>query len=127
MSKNNKKLAKKKAHEREARKRVLDKRMALRQERKDERIREEAYEKAFREKQNLGLTNEEIKAKLEHSMKMLEALEEEYDQSPDKQKNTAINQQIKESMDKFKEEIDKKLLEKSNVTAPPRKVFSNVF
>lgn len=118
MSKNNKKLAKKKAHEREARKRVLDKRMALRQERKDERIREEAYEKAFREKQNLGLTNEEIKAKLEHSMKMLEALEEEYDQSPDKQKNTAINQQIKESMDKFKEEIDKKILEKSNVTAP---------
>lgn len=113
MSKNNKKVAKKKAHEREARKRVLERRTAIRQERKDDRLREEAFEREFSQKQNLGLTTEEIKEKLEYNMKILEALEKEYEQNPDNKNNEEVMKHIRESMDKFKEEIDKKMLEKS--------------
>lgn len=107
MSKNNKKIAKKKAHEREARKRVLERRKAIRQDRKDERLREEAFEREFSQKQNLGLTNEEIKQKLEHNMKLLEVLEQEYENSPNKAQNEEMTKHIKETMEKFKEEIDK--------------------
>jgi hypothetical protein len=109
MSKNNKKLVKKKVHEREARKRVLEKRQTIRQERKDEKLREEAFEREFSQKQNLGLTKEEIKQKLEHNMKILEALEQEYVVEDEKRKNQSdeIMKQAKESMEQLKQEFEK--------------------
>ena len=109
MSKNNKKLAKKKAHEREARKRVLDRRKAIRQDRKDEAMREKAFEREFSQKQNLGLTNEEIKSKLEHNLKILEALEEELVKEEEvRQQNTAVfKEKALEDMAKLQEQIAK--------------------
>lgn len=108
--KNNKKLAKKKTHEREARKRVLERRQTIRQERKDEKLREEAFEKEFSQKQNLGLTNEEIKQRLEHNMKILEALEQEYiaEDEGKKIQSNEIMKQAKESMEQLRKEIEKK-------------------
>lgn len=107
MSKNSKKIAKKKAHEREARKRVLERRQSLRQERKDEKLREEAFEREFAKKQNLGLTQEEIKAKLEHNMKILEALENELVAEDENRKKYAVEamKAAQEGMDKLKESV----------------------
>jgi len=107
MSKNSKKIAKKKAHEREARKRVLEKRQSLRQDRKDEKLREEAFEREFAKKQNLGLTQEEIKAKLEHNMKILEALENELVAEDENRKKYAAEamKAAQEGMDKLKESV----------------------
>jgi hypothetical protein len=121
MSKNNKKLAKKKTHEREARKRVLERRKAIRQERKDELMRERAFEKEFSQKQNLGLTTEEIKQKLEHNMKILEALENELVQEEEtRKKNTsAFMEKAVEDMAKFEELVAKK--EDSQETAEESK------
>lgn len=116
MSKNKKKMMKKKAHEREARKRVLEKRTVMRKERKDEKIREEAFEKAFAEKQNLGLTTEEIKEKLENNMKILEALEQEFEKEEESRKSQTGDflQKIQAEMDKFKQDIDAKVLQEKN-------------
>lgn len=107
MSKNSKKIAKKKAHEREARKRVLERRQSLRQERKDEKLREEAFEREFAKKQNLGLTQEEIKAKLEHNMKILEALENELVAEDENRKKYAVEamKAAQEGMNKLKESV----------------------
>lgn len=108
MSKNNKKLAKKKTHEREARKRVLERRKEMRQERKDEAMREKAFEREFAQKQNLGLTHEEIKQKLEHNMKLLEALENELVQEEETRKKNAaaINEKAAEDLAKFVENTE---------------------
>jgi hypothetical protein len=108
MSKNSKKDAKKKAHEREARKRVLERRKALRQERKDDKLREEAFEREFSKKQNLGLTNEQIKEKLEHNMKILEALENELVAEDENRKKYASEamKAAQENMAKLKETVE---------------------
>lgn len=81
MSKKNSKkhLQKRKLREKEVKKRIMENRVILRRERRDERIREQAFEKEFAKKSEECLSNEERKERLEHNLKILEALEKEYD------------------------------------------------
>lgn len=94
MKKNKKAIQKKKDRAKEVRKRVVEKRLILRKERKDELLREQAFEKEFKEKSNLGLSNDEIKSRLEHNMKILEELEKEYDTQAQDGKKEKVMQQV---------------------------------
>lgn len=79
MSKKNdtkKKVAKKKARQKAVKKKIIENRLQMRRETKLEKERDAAYEREFSKKQNLGLTDEEIKANLEHNMKILQAINE---------------------------------------------------
>jgi len=101
MSKERKKLQKKKARQKAVKKKIIEKRLEARREAKLVRERDEAYERAFAKKQNLNLSAEEIKERLENNMKILEALEEEYlKENPDNRKNV---ESVKEQLELQKE------------------------
>jgi hypothetical protein len=79
MSKKNdtqKKVQKKKVRQKAVKKKIIEKRLATRKEAKLERERDAAFEREFSKKQNLGLTDDEIKKNLEHNMKILQAINE---------------------------------------------------
>lgn len=97
MSNQRKKIEKKKARQKTVKKKIIEKRLAARKEAKMVRLRDEAYEREFAKKQNLNLSAEEIKQRLEHNMKILEALEEEY---------LKENPASKEVVDSVKEQLD---------------------
>lgn len=94
MKKGKKAIQKKKLRSKEVRKKIVEKRLALRKERKDEQIREQAFEKEFAEKSKSGLSNEEIKSRLEHNLNILEALEKEYDSESQSDKKQKVQQQV---------------------------------
>jgi hypothetical protein len=97
MSKERKKLQKKKARQKAVKKKIIEKRLDDRKQRKLERLRDEAYEREFEKKQNLGLSSEEIKERLENNMKILQALEDEFlRENPEKAATVA---QVKEQLD----------------------------
>lgn len=94
MKKNKKAIQKKKLRSKQVRKKIVEKRLALRKERKDEQIREQAFEREFAEKNKSGLSNEEIKSRLEHNLNILEALEKEYDSESQSDKKQKVQQQV---------------------------------
>lgn len=110
MSKERKKLQKKKARQKAVKKRLIEKRLADRKERKLERLRDAAYEREFSKKHNLGLSDQEIKERLAHNMKILQALEEEY--LREKNANNETIEQVKEQLAIQQEQIKKVLEEK---------------
>lgn len=96
MSKERKKLQKKKARQKAVKKKLIEKRLEARREAKLVKLRDEAFEREFEKKQNLNLSDEEIKERLENNMKILEALEEEYlRQNPE---NAEAVNQVKEQL-----------------------------
>jgi hypothetical protein len=76
MSKKNSKkaLQKKKDREKMVRKKVIETRMEIRKERKMEKLREDAYEREFKNKEKTGMSLEEVKKTIEHNMKVLAEL-----------------------------------------------------
>ena len=96
MSKERKKLQKKKARQKAVKKKIIEKRLEARKEAKLVRLRDEAYEREFNKKQNLNLSAEEIKERLENNMKILEALEEEY--MRDSSANQEMINEVKEQL-----------------------------
>ena len=103
MSKERNKLQKKKARQKAVKKKIIGKRLEARREAKLVHERDEAYERDFAKKQNLNLSAEEIKERLEHNMKILEALEEEYmKDNPEHQKNI---EGVKEQLELQKEMV----------------------
>lgn len=111
MSKERKKLQKKKARQKAVKKRLIETRLEDRKQRKLERLRDEAFEREFAKKQNLGLSSEEIKERLENNLKILQALEDEFlRESPEKAATAA---QIKEQLD-IQQEYLKKAQEEKN-------------
>ncbi len=100
MSKKNTKkhFEKRKAREKAVKKKIVESRVLLRKERKLEREREEAYEREFAQKQNMGLTPEQVRAKIEENMKILEAINEEHD--VEDYKKSAALLEMKEQLEK---------------------------
>ena len=96
MSKERKKLQKKKARQKAVKKKIIEKRLEARKEAKLVRLRDEAFEREFNKKQNLNLSAEEIKERLENNMKILEALEEEY--MRDSSANQEMINEVKEQL-----------------------------
>lgn len=97
MSNERKKIQKKKARQKAVKKKIIEKRLESRREAKLVRLRDEAFEREFAKKQNLNLSAEEIKDRLENNMKILEALEEEYLRQ--KPENAEIVNQVKEQLE----------------------------
>lgn len=104
MSKERKKLQKKKARQKAVKKRIIEKRLEARREARLIRERDAAYEREFAKKQNMNLSADEIKERLEHNMKILEALEEEYLKENPANKKTVDD--VKEQLDMQKEMLD---------------------
>jgi len=80
MSKKNsrKQVEKKRARQKAVKKVLIEKRLADRKAKRLEFERELAYEREFNDKQKkLGLTQDEVRERLENNMKVLEALEEQ--------------------------------------------------
>ena len=100
IKKNKSAIKKKKQRAKEVKKRIVENRLLLRKERKEELLREQAFEKEFNQKSNLGLSNEEIKQRLEHNMKILEELEKEYDHSAKDEKSEKVKNQV-EALNEF--------------------------
>ena len=89
MSKQQKKMQKKKERERESRKKVLHRREVMRETKKAEQAKEDQMEAEYLKQQQDGLKpmpiindpakrDAAIKARLERNLKILEALEQEY-------------------------------------------------
>lgn len=100
MKKNKSAIQKKKQRAKQVKKRIIENRLLLRKEKKEEFLREQAFEKEFNQKSNLGLSNEEIKQRLEHNMKILEELEKEYDHRPKDEKAEKVKNQV-EALEEF--------------------------
>jgi hypothetical protein len=94
IKKSKKHIQAKKAREKEVKKRINENRVILRKERRLELERERAYEIEFAKKSEENLSNEERLERLKNNVKILEALESEYD----KEKN--ISQEQVEKLNK---------------------------
>jgi hypothetical protein len=108
MSKKNssqKKVSQKRARTKAVKKKIREARLVVRKENKMEFIREQAFEREFKEKQNLNLSPEEVRATIEHNMKMLTAMNENATQE-----QIARMEAIKKAQEQMKqlEEIEAK-------------------
>jgi hypothetical protein len=108
MSKKNTKkhFEKRKAREKAVKKKIAESRVFIRKERRFEREREEALEREFAQKQNYGLSEEEVKQKIADSWKMLEAINEHHD--AEDYKKAAVLQELKEQLEKAQKLVDAK-------------------
>jgi hypothetical protein len=104
IKKSKKHIQKKKAREKEVKKRIHENRVLSRIERRNELDRERAYEAEFNKKSEENLSNEERLARLQNNMKVLEALESEYDKDRNISKEQAekLNKQF-EATGEFQE------------------------
>jgi|APGre2960657373_1045057.scaffolds.fasta_scaffold15489_5 hypothetical protein len=113
MSNQRKKIQKKKTRQKAVKKKIVEKRLQNRREIKFMKIRDEAFEKEFAKKQALGLSDVEIKERLENNLKILEALEEEYMlQNPEQ--NKEVSEEIKQQLEIQQKVIQENSLEKQN-------------
>ncbi len=97
---------KRKAREKAVKKRIAESRVFLRKERRLEREREEALEREFAQKQNFGLTEEQVKQKIADSYKMLEAINEAHD--VEDYKKAAALQELREQLEKAQKLVEAK-------------------
>jgi hypothetical protein len=108
MSKKNssqKKVSQKRARTKAVKKKIREARLVVRKENKMEWLREQVFEREFKEKQNLNLSPEEVRATIEHNMKMLTAMNENATQE-----QIARMEAIKKAQEQMKqlEEIEAK-------------------
>jgi hypothetical protein len=75
-SNSQKKVSQKRARTKAVKKKIREARLVVRKENKMEWLREQVFEREFKEKQNLNLSPEEVRATIEHNMKMLTAMNE---------------------------------------------------
>jgi hypothetical protein len=80
MKKSQKQISKKRARQKAVKKVIIENRLAARKEKRLEYERELAYEREFAEKQNLGLSADEIKSRLSHNLQILDALEQQLEE-----------------------------------------------
>ena len=104
---------KRKSREKVVKKKIAESRVFIRRERKLEREREEALEREFAQKQNLGLSPEEVRQRIEDSYKMLEAISEEHD--AEDYKKAAALQELREQLEKAQKLVDAQASKTENV------------
>jgi len=80
MKNSKKQISKKKARQKAVKKVIVENRLIARKEKRLEYERELAYEREFAEKQNLGLSADEIKSRLSHNLQILDALEKQLEE-----------------------------------------------
>ena len=80
MKNSKKQISKKKARQKAVKKIIVENRLIARKEKRLEYERELAYEREFAEKQNLGLSADEIKSRLSHNLQILDALEKQLEE-----------------------------------------------
>ena len=80
MKNSKKQISKKKARQKAVKKIIVENRLIARKEKRLENERELAYEREFAEKQNLGLSADEIKSRLSHNLQILDALEKQLEE-----------------------------------------------
>jgi hypothetical protein len=80
MKKSKNQISKKKARQKAVKKIIVENRLIARKEKRLEYERELAYEREFAEKQNLGLSADEIKSRLSHNLQILDALEKQLEE-----------------------------------------------
>lgn len=104
-SNSQKKVSQKRARTKAVKKKIREARLVVRKENKMEWLREQVFEREFKEKQNLNLSPEEVRATIEHNMKMLTAMNENATQE-----QIARMEAIKKAQEQMKqlEEIEAK-------------------